>query len=151
MTVMDAFVPWLREQIEEDRRIAKAAYLQLNPATQEWREDYSRGMQVRDAKDHLVVTHSWPNEIAHIVRHDPRAALAQCDAHEAILREHRPYGEWLRDEFPAWAPSAERSCVGCGFDNQEERRTLDVNDCPTLRALALAYRHRPGFCEEWVA
>lgn len=78
-----------------------------------------------------------------------RVELARCEAYTAILREHRPYGEWLRDELPDWAPSAERSCVGCGFDNQEERRTPDVNECPTLRALALAYRHRDGYREEW--
>jgi hypothetical protein len=76
-----------------------------------------------------------------------RTVLAQCGAHEAILKVHNVWSVVYPGDTVDADP--DRHCVGCGFDAMEEYRTPDVNDCPTLRAVALAYQHRPGYREEW--
>lgn len=79
---MEKLITWLRQQIAEDRRIANAAHSRTTRGTEQWCQKDAR---IVDNAGNLIVTHSWVNEIAHIVRHDPRTVLAQCDAHEKIL------------------------------------------------------------------
>lgn len=145
----DDLVQWLHEQIAEDRRIANAAHDRTQKGAEQWAAAGDYGTEIRDASrdKNLVVKHSWVNEIAHIVRHDPRNVLVQCDAHEAILKVHNVWSVVYPGDTVDADPDGH--CVGCGFDAMEEYRTEDVNNCPTLRALALAYRHRPGYREEW--
>ncbi|GAA3878088.1 hypothetical protein GCM10022243_48470 [Saccharothrix violaceirubra] len=64
--------------------------------------------------------------------------LAMCDAHAAILAVH-----YVDEKDPA------SECVGCLTTRWREPWAPNINECPTLRALALAYQHRPGYREEW--
>lgn len=76
------------------------------------------------------------DEIAHIMLHDPASVLRRCAADRKLLALHDtpgnvfPDGAYLDDN---------RWCVGCGYGNDAEPLTPDVNDCPTLVALAEGY------------
>ncbi|SER95498.1 hypothetical protein SAMN05216188_11868 [Lentzea xinjiangensis] len=131
---MDDLVTWLREQITEDRQVAHAAHSRVEHGTERW---YGKDARIVDGVGHLIVTHSWVNEIAHIVRHDPRTVLAQCDAHEAILDLF---------EYVCDSSNDQRSDEqGVLMSNPVARRRMrDV-----VRRLGLAYRHRPGYRDEW--
>lgn len=112
----DHLLPWLRAQIAETAETAQKAYSRINPGEDRWVAD---GMQVRDGRGHLIVKHSWPAEIDHIVRHDPRTVLAQCEAHAALL----DYAEELDDKG----------------DRDEH----------LIRLVGLTYQHCSGYREEW--
>lgn len=62
----------------------------------------------------------------HVVRHDPAAVLRRCAADRKILEVHEPIGG------------------ACGFDREDGYYVEDINDCPTLLALAEGY----GLTEE---
>lgn len=119
-------VVWLREQIAEDRRVAEANAIDLWPGT--------TLQKVADDKTH----YAWqqhdvsPQRIAHILRFGPRAVLAQCEAHTAILDLH----------VNESCPEADTPCDVCGEWDEDW-------PCDTLRATALAYQHNPGYREEW--
>jgi hypothetical protein len=124
---------WLLEQIAEDERVAGGLPADGYP---------KHGSRVLSVEGTLKVP--WPD------RWNPVHVLAECDAKRLILREHRRYDEWIREEMPSFAsPSADAHCVGCGFGSTEEPRTEHIDQCPTLRALALPYTDRPGYREEW--
>jgi hypothetical protein len=128
---MTDLVQWLREQIAEDRTTA------LDCAGAPWVNDVTAMVHVdpiaiRENKwglGHLGYVASADNSPigdayrAHIVRHDPRDVLAQCEAHTAILDRVEAA---LRQPDSAW----------------------DVGYA-VLHALALAYQHRPGYRPEW--
>jgi hypothetical protein len=40
------------------------------------------------------------------------------------------------------------TCLGCGFDNQEEPMST-IDQCPTLRALAAAWSDHPDYDAAW--
>lgn len=135
----DDLVTWLREQIAEDRRLAEAA----NGGP--WHVNNETFVEsIYSADDTCVIGGGrWGGEASvfdsnadalHIARHDPRAVLAQCDAHEKLLDLHPQSTElsWL--------------CELCGGEGQN----IDcAYPCDTLRVTALAYQHHPGFREEW--
>lgn len=79
--------------------------------------------------DHWIVdgceATGWAS--AHVV-HDEDRERREVAAHRKILDEHRP-----------WSDRQPPACEGCGLDNQEYERTPDINQCPTLLALAEAY------------
>lgn len=79
----------------------------------------------------------------HIARHDPRDALAQCEAHTAILDLHVPANE---EPLPEGYPMR-FICNTCGSGEVHEYPV--VWPCDTVRVLALTYQHRPGYREEW--
>lgn len=55
------------------------------------------------------------------------------DAKRRIIDEHR-------DDGHGW-------CLGCGMNAVEEMRNMD--DCPTLLALAAVYADHPDYRDEW--
>lgn len=118
---MDELVTWLREQIDRDRTEVESG----------------RG------------PHAHGCNYVECCCDEDAETLARCEAYEAVLREHFRYDAWLSENVPDLRPRTDPSCMGCGRDNEEEPRTKNINECPTLRALALAYRHRPGYREEW--
>src|ERR1041384_2763803 len=80
----------------------------------------------------------------------PSAVLAQCEAHTAILDEHAPRREHTVDGDLVCS-----TCVYTGWDEDpggNRSRYRDHHDwpCQTVLAVALAYRHRPGFRNEWL-
>lgn len=73
----------------------------------------------------------------------PRDVLAQCDAHRRLLKPHHLVHD---EEFGGLY------CQGCGLNVLGRLRTpRSLKHCPTWRGVALAYRHRPGWREEWRA
>lgn len=70
-----------------------------------------------------------------------REHLARCEAHRLLLRSHYlVHNEECGGLY----------CVGCGFNEIGRPRTRrSVEYCPVWRAVALAYRHRPGYRPEW--
>ncbi|MFJ5984359.1 DUF6221 family protein [Lentzea sp. NPDC092896] len=138
---MDDLVKWLREQIAEDRSaalLATAGPWRHNPE-KHWRkpgtvwceEAVFAGAAGADAMCIAGTGNSDdPQSTAdarHIARHDPRAVLTQCDAHEAILNE----------------------CVRVRENHFSDDFTADHLAELVVRQLALAYQHHPGYREEW--
>jgi uncharacterized protein DUF6221 len=101
-----AIVPWLREQIAETRQIAEAAH---EVAAGPWGTPPLLGRDNKAVRQHRGLN-------------DPRAVLAQCEAHTALL-------DLLERELHD--------------DADDDTAQLMV------RTLASAYQHRSGFREEW--
>lgn len=85
------------------------------------------------AGDILVIKHTWPQESAHIIRHDPQDVIADCKAKLALI-----------DEFTV------RDCdtglmLGPSTPRQHEWGGLRL----AVRLLASGYRHREGYAEHW--
>ena len=141
---MDDLVTWLRAQLDEDERVARAA---TRPTMcPEWACS-SREVFTGDAAVRKVADVAWSDDIgAHIARHDPARVLAEVDAKRRILDQHRP------------ADSECTTCCGESYieetwDGEEERisrkRASLTWPCPTVRLLALPYANRRGYRDEW--
>ncbi|MFI8531784.1 DUF6221 family protein [Streptomyces aquilus] len=135
---MDDLVQWLRAQLDEDERIARAAASVRGPDW--WFEGYFEDMDGQvlagmvldrgsSAVRSLAMTTRSDAEGEHAVRHDPARVLRQVDAERRLLDVHALNG-WV--------------CDTC--DNGEVEQTFP---CLTLRLLALPYADRPGYREEW--
>jgi hypothetical protein len=92
---------------------------------------------VRVSDDGVVWFQALSDEIAeHVIHNSPETVLRRCAADRKLIALHNtpgnvfPDGSYLDDN---------RWCVGCGYGNDGEPLTSDVNDCPTLHALALGY------------
>lgn len=72
----------------------------------------------------------------HITLHDPVSVLRRCAADRKLMALHNVPAVVYPN---SGARADDRRCVGCGFDSHEEPMVDDVNDCPTLRALAEGY------------
>ncbi|MEU8158124.1 DUF6221 family protein [Micromonospora sp. NPDC048986] len=117
-------ITWLRAQLDEDERLAKAV-----PMVR-WHHDV---IPDRSGPDHVlligdrVVSAGYaeddplrPEEVGHIVRHQPSRALAEVDSKRRILAMVQ---RWLDAGYP----------------------TMDA----ALWLLALPYADRPGYRDEW--
>lgn len=133
---MDELVAWYRQQLDDDERAAKAA------GRRRWtsdtqitttRDDAGVWVLGEDGDPVAVARHAFdesgesvsPHDTGgHIARHDPAAVLADVEAKRAVLE----------------------LCV---------TETPDTGGRPlalrTVRLLARAYRHRPGWKTEWEA
>jgi hypothetical protein len=122
----DDLVQWLRAQLDEDERIARAA-IGVYESSGRWWEDARFGSDgtVGDERGTVVVyrTGVGRQQATHIARHDPARVLREVEAKRILIAEHDR--EW---------------CPHC-MD--------DPNGCPTRRAWVLPYADRPGYREEW--
>ena len=84
----------------------------------------------RDSAAPFALINNGRREFDHIIRHDPRDAVADCEAKLAILDEHGPNDTFGPDDI---------CCSACGDVPQVPF------PCQTVRLLASGYRHRPGF------
>ncbi|HEY8985725.1 MAG TPA: DUF6221 family protein [Streptomyces sp.] len=135
---MDDLVVWLRAQLDEDERIARAAC--WDEQSDVWtarppQASYER-YTVVDYCDDGVVAVTPENADAegvgpHIAEHDPARVLREVDAKRELLKIHRPY-----------VPEADQACLGCAGG-------IMFSSCPVICLLALPYADRPGFREEW--
>ncbi len=137
---MDDLVQWLRGQLDEDERIARAAAWCDEAAS--WHaepspfgaRDKGQRWYIEDAMDDGVVTHVDPaasddeGVARHLARHDPARVLREVDAKRQIIAEHDVYGR--------------------GLGGRMDCQSLDF-PCRTLRLLALPYADRPGYRAEW--
>lgn len=85
---------------------------------------------------------AWVRSRIVLLRHDSAAELrsyldALADAHEAILELHQPVSPH----------STQLICETCGSGEPDEYSR--PWPCATLKHLAAAYQHDPGYREEW--
>ena len=139
----DDLVTWLRAQLDEDERLARAAFSDAGhwsangsrfivdqPDDGEWR----RGTLAMDDRrvEGIGITlydeggHD-EDQAAFIAEHDPARVLREVEAKRRIIEEH-PY-------------AGAGKCETCDLDRDWP--------CPTLRLLALPYADRSGYREEW--
>jgi hypothetical protein len=119
---MDDLVQWLREQIAHDERIARSAL--------------ERGFVgfIGQSKTAYFEDKGFPVIIArHIDRHRPSDVLAQCEAHERVIRR------WEQACDNAHVPSEAQASWG------HIARVLAED----VLIIGSAYRHRLGYREEW--
>ena len=84
----------------------------------------------RDSEAPFALIDNGRREFDHVIRHDPRNVVADCEAKLAILDEHG-------DEHMCFKNSHDGN-TWAGYDG----------DCKIVRLLASGYRHRPGYREE---
>jgi hypothetical protein len=131
-------VGWLAAVVAEVRRVAEAAppgpwrasgdYSVENDQPASPYDHSSRKLEVISEGDYGGGAVD-AETVAHIVLNDPRAALAQCEAHTAIL-----------------------GLVDLSFTDAGEPITLGGYGeayWDVVRLVAAAYRHWPGYREEW--
>lgn len=91
-----------------------------------WDDEGTSGMKV----DHQLC---MLGEVAdHVALHDPAAVLAVVEAHRLILHDHRQV-EYRDIDGPC--------CQRC--------ESYMAWPCPTVRALASAFKHLPGWQSDW--
>jgi hypothetical protein len=85
----------------------------------------------RDSMAPFALVDNGRREFDHIIRHDPRNVVADCEAKLAVLDEH----------------GGEHMC----FQNVHDGNTWDwyIGDCRIVLFAAACYRHRPGYQEAW--
>jgi hypothetical protein len=153
-------IQWLRDQIAEKRQRAEAAAAH---APSPWKPGGSRLLSYANGRseDMAVVTTYHDKETAPgygwdrifikadrdqtIATHlaaaaDPRAVIAECDAHTAILDLALSMREaWLI--YP-------NVLVPGPFVGGKQMESKDASE-HLLKAVALIYQHHPGYREEW--
>jgi hypothetical protein len=115
--------------IEETERLANALISTVNPTTGEWVAAGPHGTEIRDSRNHLVVKHSWPDEIAHITRHSPASVLRRCAADRRRLERH-----WT--SVDTWGRPT------CGYDRDGDDEVLWP--CPDILDVADSYGVAPA-------
>lgn len=86
----------------------------------------------------------------HIALHDPAAVLRDVEATRRILRIHTVFVVRYPEHAAEPIHRDDRHCLGCGFTNMEEYAVRDINDCPTLRAIATRWSDHPDYRPEWL-
>lgn len=140
---MPDLATWLRDQLDEDERVARAAtpgqwavfvetYDVVEIRTAASRED-RRGPtdQVVTPGDYEAVDRP---DAEHIARHDPARILAEVAAKRAIIDFHDP--------GPGWGYCAE--CV-----DPTDSDLKSEWPCWHIRVLAVPYAGEPGYLDEW--
>jgi Family of unknown function (DUF6221) len=103
----------------------------------------------RDSTAPVMLVDSGRREFDHIIRHDPRNVIADCEAKLAILEMYT--STLILVEHPQVMgeghPFAGKISAQDYLDAKRELAVLR----PAVVALASGYRHRPGYREEWAA
>jgi hypothetical protein len=154
----DTLVTWLRTQLDDDERAARAAaaLCGCDPAAPRWEfaDDEHEGRIVITDHPHPAIRHqltrrwnrSYPDMFAarHIVRWDPAHVLAEVEAKRRLLELHCCAGILTG---AGYADGGFTWCTTCGGGGPNEYPT--EWPCPTLRLLVLPYAGRAGWREEW--
>lgn len=136
-------VQFLREMLEDDRDLARAAQ---GAGQGKWRRAPDRyDISVLDETGHKVVQDAdgFPTEeeAAHIAWHDPARVLAEVEAKQRTLVRHSPHamGSAAHDA------TCDREHWGVLVCNHDGRTW----PCPDLVDLASGYQHHRKYREEW--
>jgi hypothetical protein len=128
---MDELVQWLREQLDDDERTARAAtdgpwttmgQRVLDPSPP------SNRLGIGMAVGHAAASADYNETAEHIARHDPERVLREIDAKRQLLYQFEQRGNSVR--------ATVKPPTGGVWDDM-------------LRLLALPYADRPGYREEW--
>jgi hypothetical protein len=143
---------WLEERLTEQAKIAEDARHGM-PGVWEWQCNHidfdgtvvhprqpSHDLCAKLDCDEITIYdeggHS-PEQARHIAYNDPCSVLAVVEAHRALLELHAP-------EVGSGYCSA--PCMDWGWT---EAPAYIVWPCPTVRALASAFKHLPGWQSDW--
>lgn len=161
---MDDLVAWLGVQLDEDERLASKATAgpwRYNYRKQ-WHGDTGHPLFPRGPGEEYVATGPLDapvcvaatgpaddaqamTDAAYIAQWHPGRVLAEVEAKRALLALHA-----VRTSI--WWPDVEACevevCVICSGEVGEPDNDVEA-PCPTVRALALPYRDRPGWKPEW--
>ncbi|WP_435112373.1 DUF6221 family protein [Nocardiopsis synnemataformans] len=135
---MDDLIAWLRQQLDDDERAARAVPVNehcVPPA--HWSVstyDPDKGRVVMGTADDFALP--TPEHAQYVARFDPAAVLADIAAKRAVLLV-------CSASLVSTVPTS--SFVRGQDDGYREAMTEAV------RYLASAYRHRPGWKNEWEA
>ncbi|MEV8600470.1 DUF6221 family protein [Streptomyces griseoviridis] len=147
---MDEMVPWLRAQLEEDERTARAILWEGSGNKLAWGLLASATVEVgRDdfyAGDRTIANH--------IVEHDPDRVLREIDADRELLTEYERVLTALA------AHHAEVARLNKQDDTDPFQRAALRREADYLPAMlhvlerwakrkAAVYQHRPGYLEAW--
>ncbi|MFT2014619.1 DUF6221 family protein [Streptomyces sp. 796.1] len=144
---MDDLVQWLREQLDEDERVARAA-------TE--RQPYDQWDAVGDDREGETARTFW--SVVHIASmertpaardlatfiaaQDPARVLREVDAKRRLLDLHHVVGGWEGEDGNGLG----HGCEECGHSMEYSGQG---GWCETVRVLALPYADRPGYHPEW--
>ncbi|GED89337.1 DUF6221 family protein [Streptomyces sp. 6-11-2] len=124
---MDDLAEWLRVQLDEDERIARATH----PVFLAWEYDHC----VREIRDlgngNEIASVILPRYGEHMAEWDPERALREIDAKRQLLAIHRRYVD-----------EPDQACLGCAGG-------IEWVSCPVVRTVAAVYADRPGYKESW--
>lgn len=137
-------VAWLREQLDEDERLARTC------PTFGWvAPDYDEGGDddtghVADAEGRIIVWDAPARISAHIARWEPTRVLREVETKRRLLAGHEPCETYL----------GVRQCGACAdMCHSETGIGCDYPDapwpCDNVRLLAAPYSDRPGYRQEW--
>jgi hypothetical protein len=156
---VDDLVTWLRAQIGETKRVALATMT----AQSDWggwsarhsHAAYGFSDVVQTGRVYVVLSEVTPETADHIALNDPATALAQCEAHEALLDAYEN-AEARRIRLTEAFTRNLRAIAELDPD-EERRRYSEVSKANGLasgygmavRMAASAHRHRPGYRDEW--
>lgn len=132
-------VQWLRAQLDEDERIARAVEDRSAPWDGQWMADGNSA--VRTFNGHvLFYRHDErplkPGLADHVAEHDPARVLREIDAKRKILAECSYWYDRVNASATEKHPQPD---LGARFEVA----------MPILLLLALPYSDRPGYREEW--
>lgn len=138
----DDLVAFINARLDEDEQAARASHYE----GQRWlAEEEGVSRWPDDEPVHMADT---KKDARHIALHDPARVLRGVEAKRQVLTVHRP-----GKEVPEWSSAVGRfttvSCEGCGFGGPcDDPHTEDINECPTLQALATEWSDHPDYDRE---
>lgn len=151
---MADIVEFIKSRLEEDEQIAKdpewpswnfeeqQGNLTINTGavSMGWEFGGSSGVWLcDDPEDDCAEYRGYAErEATHIARHDPARVLREVAAKRALLGAHCTDPTYGGTE-----------CLGCHANFQEEHWTQDINECPTLRAIASVHSDHPDYDPAW--
>ena len=147
---MDDFTAWLRQRIQARLALAQGTIELGNNAV--WIEQSSGVLVTGDGTETDAWDGTWPMGDSTLTRlmeaNDPRDTIARCEAELAILDEH------VSDEHERWPECIRCAYIHpakceCGKLDGEHWRAPCPYPCNTVRLLGSAYKHQPGYREEW--
>lgn len=159
---MDDLVQWLRAQLDEDERTARAA----TPGPWEWRHEYGEPWQpVADGwLDYSGEHISAPGDRAtlfgpgmtphadavHIARHDPARVLREIDAKRQVITKYTAAVERM-EELASLCERLKAEGESTFMAEMDRATAIHRRDVlhEVLQLHALPYADRPGYRDEW--
>ncbi|GGV45493.1 DUF6221 family protein [Streptomyces spectabilis] len=132
---------WLRDQLNEDERIAKRAA----GRSSEWR--LARPLDDEEAGDASLLR---PVELEHAERHDPARVLREIDAKRKVIAAHATAAKRV-EELTTLVARLRAEGQDDLMATMKQETAIHQRDVlhGVLCLLALPYAGRPGYREEW--
>jgi hypothetical protein len=141
--VTDSITDWLREQLDEDERTARAAtpgpWEQSGIGEYGWGVSFSRpgaGVEAEDSDQGRA-------DADFIAAHDPARVLREIDAKRQIVAEHPTASGWDGQSGDGYV------CRTCAEITGSGELSGGPYPCTTLRLLALPFADWPGYRDNW--